>query len=158
MQLSQVVDVKKRVWLRIGGNLVRLIIRDAERGKSQDKKSKSFPSYTNAYARFKGVGKFGPNSKHFGESKDTQVSPPNLRLTGSRFKSFATDKSASNENRAVLTFREGDKVIFNANRGRYTRNVHGVNDKNLDIAADMLSDAHGKNIDKWAEKDINIII
>ena len=68
------IRMRKKDWLILGGKLATRIVKDTDKGISQDKDGKKFPPYTKEYAEKK--------SKGGGVKTNRQVSPPNLRLTG----------------------------------------------------------------------------
>ena len=80
MKLFNVVKTDTKDWKIIGGKLATRIVKDTDKGISQDGKgtTRDFESYSYNYAVKKSIGKAAPK----GVSASRQTSPPNLRLTG----------------------------------------------------------------------------
>tara|TARA_Y100000592_G_scaffold43276_1_gene68767 strand:+ start:7464 stop:7937 length:474 start_codon:yes stop_codon:yes gene_type:complete len=152
MKLFNVVKTTSTDWKILGGKLATRIVKDADNGISQDKDGKRFPSYTVNYALLKSQGKAGLK----GVSKDRQVSPPNLRLTGKMLDSIKAQNAKSTS--VEILYADGEKVIGHSKkRGKKPkRNIIGLNDKNQQFVEDYFSKKIENNILRYVAKDIKI--
>jgi len=144
MNLASTIKTDKNTWKIIGGKLIRRIRDDAKKGKGQD--GGTFKKYSKGYAERK---KSAKSIK--GRPIGSQVSPPDLFLTGDMWKSFKVSKYTVRN--VIISYFEGDRVIYNKEMGR---DVFDVSDKNMEIVANEVSKKHGKNLKKWAAKPIII--
>lgn len=147
MKPKDVMPFEKRKWLELGGKLVTRILKDTEKGISQDGSGIKFPKYSKSYADKKRVGEAGPK----GVSKNKQTSPPNLNLTGAMLNSLKAQKPTSSS--VELNYREGLKFEGNAKR---KRNVYGLNAKNEDFVQEFFREEIDDRIIKFNRKDIVI--
>ena len=147
---QKIIQHKRSEWLKLGGKLVTRIIEDADKGISQDSDGKPFPPYKGTYAIKKKSGRV------ISVGADRQVSPPNLRLTGTMLGSISP-KRATKES-VEIHYREGEKVQGNANppsrlkKGK--RNIYGLNDKNWDFAKDYIDSIIDEKITKFNRKKV----
>ena len=152
MKIFNIVETTKKDWKIVGGKLATRIVKDADKGISQDENGKKFPKYTKNYSMLKSSGKVGLK----GVSKDRQVSPPNLRLTGKMLDSIkaqnATDTSVE------ILFADGEKVMGHSKKrgNKPKRNIYGLNNDNQKFLEDYLSKKMQNNILRFVAKDIEI--
>ena len=139
------IRMRKKDWLILGGKLATRIVKDTDKGISQDKDGKKFPPYTKEYAEKK--------SKGGGVKTNRQVSPPNLRLTGVMLNSLKAQKPTKTS--VELNYRDGAKFEGNAER---KRNVYGLNDKNFEFVKEFINDEIDDRIIKFNRKDIVVDI
>ncbi len=149
MKPKDVMPFNKRKWLELGGKLVTRILEDTEKGISQDGAGTKFPNYSKSYADKKKIGKAGPK----GDSNNKQVSPPNLRLTGTMMNSLKAQKPTNSS--VELNYRDGLKFEGNA-KGKKRRNVYGLNNKNEDFVQEFFRDEIDDRIFRFNKKDIVI--
>ena len=171
---QKIIQHKRSEWLKLGGKLVTRIIEDADKGISQDSDGKPFPPYSkrnadvgwrtiktkggfkrifiDSYHNLKKSGKAAPK----GVSSSRQVSPPNLRLTGTMLGSISPKRATTKS--VEIHYREGEKVQGNANppsrlkKGK--RNIYGLNDKNWDFAKDYIDSIIDEKITKFNRKKV----
>jgi len=147
---DKLVQQRRSDWLRLGGKLATTIKQDAEKGISQDPDGKPFPPYKESYAIKKAAGKASP------VGADRQISPPNLRLTGTMLGSISPQKATKDS--VEIIYRDGLKVLGNANpparlkKGK--RNIFGLNDKNWGHARDFIDDEIDQKILKFNRKKV----
>ena len=130
MKLFNVVKTDVKDWLIIGGKLATRIVKDSDRGISQDGKGDKFPPYSNrnagvgwrtiktkkkvkrifidSYHNLKKSGKAAPK----GVSASRQTSPPNLRLTGKMLDSIKAQNPTKTS--VEILYADGAKVMGNA--------------------------------------------
>lgn len=154
MKIFNIVKTDKKDWLILGGKLATRIVKDADKGISQDKNGEPFKAYSENYSLKKGMGKVGKK----GVSKDRQVSPPNLRLTGKMLDSIKAQKATKTS--VEILFADGNKVMGNAKpnakSGKPRRNIYGLNNSNQQLVEDYLSKKIENNILRFVAKDIEI--
>lgn len=170
MKPEDITKLKKSKWLELGGKLVTRILKDADKGISQDSNGKDFPKYKASYAvkkakEFKNyqvsyktrsgkavnfIAKKRPKALR-GVSLNKQVNPPNLLLTGVMRNSLKTQKATNSS--VELNYRDGVKFEGNAKRGR---NMYGLNDNNFEFVKKFISDEIDERIVKFSKKDIVI--
>ena len=170
MNTEEITKLKKSKWLELGGKLVRKILKDADKGISQDPSGKKFPRYKASYAvkkakEFKNyqvsyktrsgkavnfIAKKRPKRLR-AVSLNKQVNPPNLLLTGVMRNSLKTQKATSSS--VELNYRDGIKFEGNAKKGR---NMYGLNDNNFEFVKKFISDEIDERIVKFSKKDIII--
>ena len=147
---DKLVQQRRSDWLKLGGKLATTIKQDAEKGISQDPDGKPFPPYKESYAIKKAAGKASP------VGADRQISPPNLRLTGTMLGSISPQKATKDS--VEIIYRDGLKVLGNANpparlkKGK--RNIFGLNDKNWGLARDFIDDEIDQKILKFNRKKV----
>lgn len=156
MKADKIIEIKTSSFKKLGGKLATRIVKDADKGISQDGSGRSadFKAYSEKYAFLKSKGLAGRK----GVSKSRQINPPNLRLTNEMLNSIkagnATDKYVD------INFRDGDKVIGHSKRRgkRPKRNIYGLNDKNLSFAENFLENEINSNVDIFHRKSINLTV
>ena len=151
MKAEDILKLPSSLWAKIGGKAATKIVEDSDEGfgTSETGKRYKFKGYTSKYAAKKAAGKAGAK----GVSASKQTSPPNLRLSGQMLGSISAQKPT---NVGVdIVFRDGLKVKGNADNGR---NIFGINDQNQKEIIKNISDYVGKNVKKYASKQINITI
>ena len=148
--------MKKSDWLALGGKLATRIVKDAEKGISQDGKGKPFPPYKKSYAIKKATGK----ATLKGISADRQISPPNLRLTGTMLDSIKA-KNPTTESVEIL-FADGEKVMGNAKPParlkKKRRNIYGLNEPNTAFIQEFIESKYNSKIKRFVEKALEIDI
>ena len=89
-------------------------------------------------------------------SKDRQVSPPNLRLTGKMLDSIKAQRPTKTS--VEILFADGEKVIGHSKKrgNKPKRNIYGLNDKNQQFVEDYLAQKLENNILRFVAKDIKI--
>jgi len=152
MKIFNVVKTDKKDWKILGGKLATRIVKDADKGISQDKNGEPFKAYSENYSLKKGMGKVGKK----GLSKDRQVSPPNLRLTGKMLDSIKAQNATKVS--VEILFADGEKVMGHAKKrgNKPKRNIYGLNDGNQKFLEDYLSKKIENNILRFIAKDIEI--
>ena len=158
MKIHKVIEMKKSDWLELGGKLATRIVKDAEKGISQDGKGKPFPPYKKSYAIKKATGK----ATLKGISADSQISPPNLRLTGTMLDSIKA-KNPTTESVEIL-YADGAKVMGNAKPParfkKKRRNIYGLNEKNTAFIQEYMESKYNTKIKRFVadilEFDISI--
>ena len=154
MKAEDILKLPSSLWAKIGGKAATKIVKDSDKGYGTNEgtnKRYSFRTvpYTTEYASKKSAGKAGAK----GVSASKQTSPPNLRLSGQMLGSISAQKPT---NVGVdIVFRDGLKVKGNADNDR---NIFGINDQNQKEIIKNISDYVGKNVKKYASKQINITI
>ena len=148
--------MKKSDWLALGGKLATRIVKDAEKGISQDGKGKPFPPYKKSYAIKKATGK----ATLKGISADRQISPPNLRLTGTMLDSIKA-KNPTTESVKIL-FADGEKVMGNAKPParlkKKRRNIYGLNEPNTAFIQEFIESKYNSKIKRFVAKALEIDI
>jgi len=109
MKAQNIIKFPKSLWAKVGGKAATKVVKDSDKGKGY---KKDFKAYTSEYAKQKAAGKAGPK----GVSTSRQVSPPNLRLTGTMLNSISAQKPK--ETGVDIVYRDGLKVEYNAKMGR----------------------------------------
>jgi len=174
MKIFNIVKTDKKDWLILGGKLATRIVKDADKGISQDGDGDKFPPYStrnagvgwrriktkkgvrtvfiDSYFNLKKSGKVGKK----GVSKDRQVSPPNLRLTGKMLDSIKAQKATKTS--VEILFADGNKVMGHAKKrgNKPRRNIYGLNNSNQQLVEDYLSKKIENNILRFVAKDIEI--
>ena len=160
MKLGNVVEMKKSDWLILGGKVATAIVKDADKGISQDGKgqSRDFESYDLKYAKAKITGKAGAK----GVSVSRQISPPNLRLTGKMLDSIKAQNATTDS--VEILFADGLKVMGNAKPParlkKPRRNIYGLNEKNTQSIQDFIESKYNSKIKRFVadilEIDLNI--
>lgn len=154
MKLFNIVKTTSKDWKILGGKLATRIVKDADKGISQDGNgtSRDFESYSFNYAKLKSKGLVGLK----GVSKDRQVSPPNLRLTGKMLDSIKAQRPTKTS--VEILFADGEKVIGHSKKrgNKPKRNIYGLNDKNEQFVEDYLAQKIENNILRFVAKDIKI--
>jgi len=158
MRLHKIMEMQSKDWLHLGGKLATAIVKDADSGISQDGKGEKFPKYKKSYSDLKKAGKASPT----GISDSRQVSPPNLRLTGTMLDSIKA-QNPTRESVEIL-FADGLKVMGNAKPpARFKkprRNIYGLNEKNTQSIQDFIESKYNSKIKKFVaeiiEFDINV--
>ena len=89
-------------------------------------------------------------------SKDRQVSPPNLRLTGKMLDSIKAQNATKVS--VEILFADGEKVMGHAKKrgNKPKRNIYGLNNDNQKFLEDYLSKKIENNILRFIAKDIEI--
>ena len=171
MKADDIAKQKAKDWLILGGKLVTRILKDTDKGISQDGDgfTKDFPPYSKKGADvwFRRIGKGDKRRTVFidsylnkkkkgratpkGVQANKQVSPPNLRLTGVLLNSLKAQSATSNS--VELNYRDGLKFEGNAKNGR---NVYGLNDKNETFVKEYFEKIIDDRIVKFSKKDIII--
>tara|TARA_X000001382_G_scaffold4670_2_gene4196 strand:+ start:1808 stop:2269 length:462 start_codon:yes stop_codon:yes gene_type:complete len=152
MKAQNILTIPRKIWATIGGKTVTRIVKDSDKGFGTNEntgKRYKFSGYTSSYSTKKSEGKAGAK----GVSKSRQINPPNLRLTGTMLNSIKAQK-ATNIGVDII-YRDGLKVKGNADNGR---NIFGVNDVNENKIVKELSDYINRNVEKYANKTVNIKI
>lgn len=147
MKAQDIIKFPKSLWAKVGGKAATKIVKDSDKGKGHD--GKTFGSYDSKYASRKASGKAGPK----GVSTSRQVSPPNLRLTGTMLNSISAQKPT--ETGVDIVYRDGLKVEYNA---KNDRDIYGISKENEKRITEELSNFIGKRIGKYAKKSVNITI
>ena len=176
MKLFNVVKTDVKDWKIIGGKLATRIVKDSDRGVSQDRKGDKFPPYSNrnadigwrtiktkkgikrifidSYHNLKKSGKAAPK----GVSASRQTSPPNLRLTGKMLDSIKAQNPTKTS--VEILYADGLKVMGNAKPParlkKPRRNIYGLNETNQQFLEDYLSKKIENNILRYVAKDIKI--
>ena len=152
MKLFNLVKTDTKDWKIIGGKLATRIVKDSDRGISQDKNGKPFKAYSLNYSIKKSIGKAGKK----GISKDRQISPPNLRLTGKMLDSIKAQNATKTS--VEILFADGEKVIGHSKKrgNKPKRNIYGLNENNQKFLEDYLSKKIENNILRFIAKDIEI--
>mgnify|MGYP003645505024 CR=1 FL=1 len=158
MKIHEVLEMKSKDWLHLGGKLATAIVKDADKGISQDGKGEKFPKYKKSYSDLKKAGKASPT----GISDDRQVNPPNLRLTGTMLDSIKA-RNATKESVEIL-FADGLKVEGNARPParlkKPRRNIYGLNEKNEKKIQEFIESKYDTKIKRFIaeiiEFDINV--
>jgi hypothetical protein len=152
MKIFNIVKTEKKDWKILGGKLATRIVKDSDRGISQDKNGEPFKAYSANYSLKKGMGKAGKK----GLSKDRQVSPPNLRLTGKMLDSIKAQNATKVS--VEILFADGEKVMGHAKKrgNKPKRNIYGLNNDNQKFLEDYLSKKIENNILRFIAKDIEI--
>jgi|TARA_R110002012_G_C11180515_1_gene556997 ABC-type uncharacterized transport system substrate-binding protein len=154
MKIFNLVKTEAKDWKILGGKLATRIVKDADKGISQDGKgtSRDFESYSYNYAVKKSTGKAGKK----GVSTDRQTSPPNLRLTGKMLDSIKAQNATKTS--VEILYADGLKVMGHAKeqRNKPKRNIYGLNDKNQQFVEDYLENKIENNILRFVAKDIEI--
>ena len=152
MKIFNIVKTDKKDWKILGGKLATRIVKDSDRGISQDKNGEPFKAYSANYSLKKGMGKAGKK----GLSKDRQVSPPNLRLTGKMLDSIKAQNATKVS--VEILFADGEKVMGHAKKrgNKPKRNIYGLNNNNQKFLEDYLSKKIENNILRFIAKDIEI--
>ena len=174
MKIFNVVKTEKKDWKILGGKLATRIVKDADRGISQDGDGDKFPPYStrnagvgwrriktkkgvrtvfiDSYYNLKKSGKASPT----GISDDRQVSPPNLRLTGKMLDSIKAQNATKVS--VEILFADGEKVMGHAKKrgNKPKRNIYGLNNDNQKFLEDYLSKKIENNILRFIAKDIEI--
>ena len=170
--------VKITGWRTLGGKLATRIVKDSDKGISQDGDGVKFPPYSkrnsnvgwrriktkkgfrsvfiDSYYNLKAAGKASPKAV----APSRQVSPPNLRLTGEMLNSiYATNPTKQSVD---IVFRSGLKVLGNANPPKRLkkprRNIYGLNNGNQEFVQDFVDDKIDKNIKIFSRKTIKFEI
>ena len=160
MKLFNVVKTNVKDWKIIGGKLATRIVLDADKGISQDGKgtSRDFESYDFKYAKAKATATVKLPKQLKSISTDRQVSPPNLRLTGTMLDSIKSQRPTKTS--VEILYADGLKVQGHMKKrgNRPKRNIFGLNDKNQKFIEDYLSKKIEDNIFKFSAKDIEIIL
>lgn len=158
MKLFNVVKTNVKDWKIIGGKLATRIVIDADKGISQDGKgtARDFESYDFKYAKAKATGTVTLPKELKSVSTDRQISPPNLRLTGTMLDSIKAQKPTKTS--VEILYADGNKVEGHMKRrgNRPKRNIYGLNDKNQKFVQDYLSKKIENNILRFVAKDIEI--
>ena len=156
MKLGNVIEMKKSDWMALGGKLATRIVKDAEKGISQDGKGTPFPPYKKSYAIKKATGK----ATLKGISADRQISPPNLRLTGTMLDSIKA-KNPTTESVEIL-FADGEKVMGNAKPParlkKKRRNIYGLNEPNTAFIQEFIESKYNSKIKRFVAKALEIDI
>ncbi len=158
MKIHKVIEMKKSDWLELGGKLATRIVKDADRGISQDGKGKPFEPYKSSYAIKKAAGKASLK----GLSVSRQISPPNLRLTGTMLDSIKAQKPTTES--VEILYADGAKVMGNAKPParlkKKRRNIYGLNEKNTAFIQEFMESKYNTKIKKFVadiiEFDISI--
>tara|TARA_S200002703_G_scaffold160085_1_gene176800 strand:+ start:7960 stop:8436 length:477 start_codon:yes stop_codon:yes gene_type:complete len=154
MKIFNIVKTDKKDWLILGGKLATRIVKDADKGISQDGDGDKFKAYKTSYAIKKSIGKASKK----GVSVDRQINPPNLRLTGKMLDSIKAQKATKTS--VEILFADGNKVMGNAKpnakSGKPRRNIYGLNNSNQQLVEDYLSKKIENNILRFVAKDIEI--
>ena len=148
--------VKVTGWKTLGGKLATRIVKDSDKGISQDGDGEKFKAYKPTYSALKAAGKASPK----GVAPSRQVSPPNLRLTGEMLNSiYATNPTKQSVD---IVFRSGLKVLGNANPPKRLkkprRNIYGLNNGNQEFVQTFVDDKIDKNIKIFSRKTIKFEI
>jgi len=146
MRAQDIIKFPKNLWAKVGGKAATKVVKDADKGKGY---KKDFKAYTSEYAKQKAAGKAGPK----GVSTSRQVSPPNLRLTGTMLNSISAQKPT--EIGVDIVYRDGLKVEYNA---KMKRDIYGISKENEKRITDELSNFIGKQVGKYAKESVNITI
>jgi len=146
MRAQDIIRFPKNLWAKVGGKAATKVVKDADKGKGY---KKDFKAYTSEYAKQKAAGKAGPK----GVSTSRQVSPPNLRLTGTMLNSISAQKPT--EIGVDIVYRDGLKVEYNA---KMKRDIYGISKENEKRITDELSNFIGKQVGKYAKESVNITI
>jgi len=156
VKLFNVIKAEVKDWKILGGKLATRIVLDADKGISQDKDGKKFPSYKKNYAISKAAGTITLPKELKGTGTDRQVNPPNLRLTGTMLDSIKAQRATTTS--VEILYADGLKVIGHSKRrgNKPKRNIYGLNDKNQQFIENYFAKKMEKNISKFAEKDIEI--
>ncbi len=174
MKLINVVKTTSRDWKILGGKLATRIVKDAEKGISQDEDGKKFPPYSkrNANVGFRVIGKGQKRRTIYidsyenkkknrraapkGVSADAQISPPNLRLTGKMLDSIKAQRPKPTS--VEILFADGEKVIGHSKKrgNKAKRNIYGLNENNQQFVEDYLAKKIEDNILRYVAKDIII--
>ena len=156
MKLFNVVKTDTKDWKIIGGKLATRIVKDTDKGISQDGKgtTRDFASYSYNYAVKKSIGKAAPK----GVSASRQTSPPNLRLTGKMLDSIKAQNPTKTS--VEILYADGAKVMGNAKPParlkKPRRNIYGLNEANQQFLEDYLSKKIENNLLRYIAKDIKI--
>jgi len=157
MRLHKIMEMSVKDWAHLGGKLATAIVDDSDNGISQDGKgtSRDFESYSWKYAKAKAKGA-GPE----GVSVSRQVSPPNLRLTGTMLDSIKA-QNPTRESVEIL-FADGLKVMGNAKPPsrlkKPRRNIYGLNEKNTQSIQDFIESKYNSKIKKFVAEIIEFDI
>tara|TARA_R100000231_G_scaffold62356_1_gene50677 strand:- start:1036 stop:1521 length:486 start_codon:yes stop_codon:yes gene_type:complete len=156
MKLKNVIKTNPKDWLILGGKIATRIVLDADNGISQDGNGKKFAKYKTNYAIAKKTGKVNLPRELKGTGTDRQVSPPNLRLTGTMLDSIKAQNATKTS--VDILYADGLKVVGHSKRrgNRPKRNIYGLNQKNKNFIAEYFSKKFENNISKYVAKDIEI--
>lgn len=164
---SDIPKTKESLWSKIIGQSITRIILDAGKGIGQN--NRKFPPYTASYAAKKAKGfkntqvSFTAQGKGVnftakrrpknlrGLALNKRVSPPNLKLTGQMLGGINKGKVTKDGGEIVYLF--GTRVQGNIDNKR-SRDIFGLNNKNLQKVADSLGLQFEKNINKYVKEDI----
>ena len=156
MKLGNVIEMKKSDWLTLGGKLATRIVKDADRGISQDGKGKKFPPYKPSYAIKKAMGK--ASKKGIADSR--QISPPNLRLTGKMLDSIKAQNPTTES--VEILFADGEKVMGNAKPParlkKKRRNIYGLNEPNTAFIQEFIESKYNSKIKRFVAEVLEIDI
>lgn len=158
MKLGGVIKMKKSDWLTLGGKLATRIVKDADKGISQDGKGEPFSPYKTSYAIKKALGKVGAK----GVSVSRQISPPNLRLTGKMLDSIKAQNPTTES--VEILYADGEKVMGNAKPParlkKASRNIYGLNEPNTAFIQEFIESKYNSKIKRFVaevlEFDIKI--
>tara|TARA_R110002020_G_C15823905_1_gene733429 strand:- start:11 stop:487 length:477 start_codon:yes stop_codon:yes gene_type:complete len=154
MKIFNLVKTEAKDWKILGGKLATRIVKDTDKGISQDGKGEKFKAYKPSYALKKSTGKAGKK----GVSTDRQTSPPNLRLTGKMLDSIKAQNATKTS--VEILYADGLKVMGNANPPNKSRkprrNIYGLNEDNQQFVEDYLENKIENNILRFIAKDIEI--
>ena len=154
VKIFNIVKTGVSDWKILGGKLATRIVKDADKGISQDGNDEKFKAYNENYAIKKSIGKAGKK----GVSVDRQVNPPNLRLTGKMLDSIKAQNATKVS--VEILYADGEKVMGNAKpsskSGKPRRNIYGLNNSNQKFVEDYLSKKIENNIFRFIAKDIEI--
>ena len=155
MRLHKIMEMQSKDWLHLGGKLAKAIVEDSDNGISQDGKGEKFKAYKPSYAKKKLMGA-GPK----GISVSRQISPPNLRLTGTMLDSIKA-QNPTRESVEIL-FADGLKVMGNAKPPsrlkKPRRNIYGLNEKNTQSIQDFIESKYNSKIKKFVAEIIEFDI
>lgn len=158
MKIHKVIEMKKSDWLELGGKLATRIVKDADKGISQDGKGKPFAPYKASYAIKKAAGKASLK----GISVSRQISPPNLRLTGTMLDSIKAQNPTTES--VEILYADGAKVMGNAKPParlkKKRRNIYGLNEKNTAFIQEFMESKYNTKIKRFVadilEFDISV--
>lgn len=141
---GSMIKLNKKDWEILGGKLATRIVKDTDKGISQDKDGKKFKRYSKEYATKKKQRKVTKK----GISADNQVNPVNLRLTGEMLASIKS-RNATKESVEIF-YGDGEKINGHRNPpkklNKPRRNIVGLNDKNQEFIKTYIEDIIGEQI------------
>jgi len=157
VKIHEIMEMSVKDWAHLGGKLATAIVKDADKGISQDGKGDKFLAYKPSYAKAKAKG-----AGLKGVSVSRQVSPPNLRLTGTMLDSIKAQKPTKES--VEILFADGLKVMGNAKPParlkKPRRNIYGLNEKNEKKIQEFIESKYDTKIKRFIaeiiEFDINV--
>ena len=138
------IRMRKKDWLILGGKLATRIVKDTDKGISQDKDGKKFKPYNKEYA----IKKKQRKVLSKGPAVSNQINPVNLRLTGAMLASIKA-RNATNDSVEIF-YGDGEKINGHRNPpkrfNKPKRNIVGLNDKNQRFVKKYIEDIIGEKI------------